>query len=614
MKKFLLIGFISFFAFFNTTYAVDYKKNVDDYSINEVFSSEILANEKKDNEVKKLEKIRKNVLGTGGFYSYDIRVNSVLSDDKVTKVFESIDDYKNNLPLYEKEYKNALFFIKLSERFNDKDALDKRISFLKDEFDNFSYEVSNDYEYSLRTIDVVKKTLKDAEDIVNDFKSKYVEVTGGITKVRNKSLDEVIISNEIKDSFDNYDDALRLKNSLVSNEDYEIVADISKESREVETSREDISKVFKSLKEAEDYISGLKSKGYDVSGLKSELQSFEESVWSTDSSVVVNPGTVDGKVFNYGHFDIVLVNDFVKIDKDGNKSNVRGNIVINKVVVNNGDNSKNIKMNNPSRDPNGGYYEYTSEKRHGLNINNKSLVTISGNVLYNGISLPFTISGYLSESQNVCRGSGKTKGFDLKFKSVTIKENKVIIDTKLVSNYKVSGTISKKENKDFYVVRYTKTKKGYDYKVSLEGKERSLIYVLNGNINIEHKVYDYVLSGYGRGYMLYGDVLVKYVDRDGKEIAKNDYFYDRVNNSYSTNPKDLTSKGYVYSGLYTVSKDDYGTSGKFMNDRIVITYIYDKDQVHTVQTGVSVNNSYLIPLGISSLGLALLVYFRRRFS
>lgn len=129
MKKFLLIGFISFFAFFNTTYAVDYKKNVDDYSINEVFSSEILANEKKDNEVKKLEEIRKNVLGTGGFYSYDISVNPILSDDKVTKVFESIDDYKNNLPLYEKEYKNALFFIKLSERFNDRDALDKRINF-----------------------------------------------------------------------------------------------------------------------------------------------------------------------------------------------------------------------------------------------------------------------------------------------------------------------------------------------------------------------------------------------------------------------------------------------------------------------------------------------------
>ena len=117
MKKFLLIGFVSFFAFLNTTYAVDYKKNVDDYNINEVFSSEILANEKKENEVKKLEEIRKNVLKTGGFYSYDIRVNSVLSDDKVTKVFNSFDDYKNNLPLYEKEYKNALFVIKLIERF-----------------------------------------------------------------------------------------------------------------------------------------------------------------------------------------------------------------------------------------------------------------------------------------------------------------------------------------------------------------------------------------------------------------------------------------------------------------------------------------------------------------
>ena len=613
MKKFLFIGFVSFFAFFNTTYAVDYRKNVDDYSINEVFSSEVLANEKKDNVIKKLEEIRKNVLKTGGFYSYDIRVNSVLSDDKVTKVFNSFDEYKSNFSLYD-DYKNVFFTIKLSERFKDRDSLDKRISFLKDEFDDFSYEVSNDYEYSLKSIDVVKKTLKDAEDVVNDFKSKYEEVTGGITKVRNKSLDEVIISNEIKDSFDNYDDALRLKNSLVSNDEYEISSDISKESREVETSREDVSKVFKSLKEAEDYISDLKSKGYDVSGLKTELQSFMESVWSVDSSVIVNPGTVDGKEFNYGHFDIVLVNDFVKIDKDGNESNVRGNIVINKVVVNNGDNSKNIKMNNPSRDPNGGYYEYTSEKRQGLNITNKSLVTISGNVLYNGISLPFTISGYLSESCNVCGGRGSSKGFDLKFKSVTIKDDKVIIDTKLVNNYKVSGTIFKKENKDFYVVRYTKIKKGYDYKVSLKGKERSLVYVLNGNINIERKVYDYVLSGYGRGYMLYGDVLVKYVDRDGKEIAKNDYFYDRVNNSYSTKPKDLKSKGYVYSGLYSVSKDDYDTYGKFINDRIVITYIYDKDNVHAVQTGVSVNNGYLIPLGVSSLGLVLLVYFKRRFS
>ena len=613
MKKFLFIGFVSFFAFFNTTYAVDYRKNVDDYSINEVFSSEVLANEKKDNVIKKLEEIRKNVLKTGGFYSYDVRVNPVLSDDKVTKVFNSFDEYKSNFSLYD-DYKNVFFTIKLSERFKDRDSLDKRISFLKDEFDNFSYEVSNDYEYSLKSIDVVKKTLKDAEDVVNDFKSKYEEVTGGITKVRNKSLDEVIISNEIKDSFDNYDDALRLKNSLVSNDEYEISSDISKESREVETSREDVSKVFKSLKEAEDYISDLKSKGYDVSGLKTELQSFMESVWSVDSSVIVNPGTVDGKVFNYGHFDIVLVNDFVKIDKDGNESNVRGNIVINKVVVNNGDNSKNIKMNNPSRDPNGGYYEYTSEKRYGLNITNKSLVTISGNVLYNGISLPFTISGYLSESCNVCGGRGSSKGFDLKFKSVTIKDDKVIIDTKLVNNYKVSGTIFKKENKDFYVVRYTKTKKGYDYKVSLKGKERSLVYVLNGNINIERKVYDYVLSGYGRGYMLYGDVLVKYVDRDGKEIAKNDYFYDRVNNSYSTKPKDLKSKGYVYSGLYSVSKDDYDTDGKFINDRIVISYIYDNDSVHAVQTGVSVNNGYLIPLGVSSLGLVLLVFLKRRFS
>jgi LPXTG-motif cell wall-anchored protein len=613
MKKFLLIGVISFFTFLNTTYAVDYKKNVYDYNINEVFNSEILANEKKDSEVKKLEKIRNSVMNTGGFYSYDISVNPILSDDKVTKVFESFDDYKKNISLYEKEYKNALFIIKLSERFKDKESLDERINFLNDDFDDFSYEISNDYEYSLKSINVVKKTLKEAEDVVNDFKSKYLEVTGGINKIRNKSLDKVILSNEVN-TFDNYDDALRLKNSLVFDEEYEFDVNISKESKKIETSKENVSKVFKTLNEAEDYISTLKDNGYDVSNLKTELQSFEDSIWTTDNSVIVNPSTVDGKKFNYEHFDIALVNDFVKIDVDGNKSNVRGNIVINKVTVKNGNETKTIKMDSPSSDPNGGYYEYASLKRHDLNITNKSFVTISGNVLYNGISIPFTTSGYLSETENVCRGSGDAKGFDLKFKSVTIIENKVIIDTKLVSNYKVSGTISKIKNKDFYIVKYTKTKKGYDYEVCLNGKERSLIYILNGNINIDHKVYDYVLSGYGKGYMLYGDVLVKYVDRNGKEIAKNDYFYDRVNSSYSTNPKDLTSKGYVYTSLYTVSKDNYGINGKFINDRIVITYIYDKEKVHTVQTGVSVNNNYLISLGVSSLGLGFFIYFKRRFS
>ena len=97
-------------------------------------------------------------------------------------------------------------------------------------------------------------------------------------------------------------------------------------------------------------------------------------------------------------------------------------------------------------------------------------------------------------------------------------------------------------------------------------------------------------------------------------MNKNDYFYDRVNNSYSTNPKDLTSKGYVYTSLYTISKDGYGTSGKFINDRIIITYIYDKDKVHTVQTGVDINNGYLISLGISSLGLVSLVFLKKKFS
>ena len=263
MKKFLLIGFISFFAFFNTTYAVDYKKNVDDYSINEVFSSEILANEKKDNEVKKLEEIRKNVLGTGGFYSYDISVNPILSDDKVTKVFESIDDYKNNLPLYEKEYKNALFFIKLSERFNDKDALDKRISFLKNEFDDFSYEVSNDYESmnfntAISQMMIFVNAVYKEDKITKEYASGFVKLLNPIAPHITEEIWHTFLGHTdtiANETWPSYDE------TKITEDTYTMVVQVNGKLRgkidvSSETSKEEMERLAKSIPNVISFIDG----------------------------------------------------------------------------------------------------------------------------------------------------------------------------------------------------------------------------------------------------------------------------------------------------------------------------------------------------------------------
>ena len=63
------------------------------------------------------------------------------------------------------------------------------------------------------------------------------------------------------------------------------------------------------------------------------------------------------------------------------------------------------------------------------------------------------------------------KGYDLRFKQVTIINGKVLVDTNLVNNYQVKGIAKKNTEKSEYYVDSEKTTKGYDYNASATGTE-----------------------------------------------------------------------------------------------------------------------------------------------
>ena len=88
--------------------------------------------------------------------------------------------------------------------------------------------------------------------------------------------------------------------------------------------------------------------------------------------------------------------------------------------------------------------------------------------------------------------------------------------------------------------------------------------------------------------------------------------------SDKTNEKKIVTKDflqkYQQKSFQTISKADFDKLSQAEKDCGITYYIYDKDKVHTVQTGVDINNGYLISLGISSLGLVSLVFLKKKFS
>ena len=207
---------------------------------------------------------------------------------------------------------------------------------------------------------------------------------------------------------------------------------------------------------------------------------------------------------------------------------------------------KNIAMN-LTRDPNRNDTEYASKTRHGLNVTNKSLVKITGTVTFGNTTLPFEVEGYLSEKQNVCRGTGSTKGFDLEFESVTIIENRVIIDTKLVTKYQVVGTVSKTETAEIYYVDTYKTAKGYDYVLTAEGEKEVLedTYTLSLTADKELTEEKYVLDVTKETYIyedIKGDLIVRYITIFNETLSPNEKSTEKVGTDYKTEQKELIQK------------------------------------------------------------------------
>ena len=293
------------------------------------------------------------------------------------------------------------------------------------------------------------------------------------------------------------------------------------------TGENEVKLVFDTELEALEYIEKLKNQGYDVSEVKKELVSYSESIWKDENGVVVDPGTADGTIFNYTHFDLAIQKSFTEQLADGSTKTVTGTMTLTSVKITNDGKTSTIKMGSQlnydgQHESGTPKWEYQSVERNNLKVNNKSYIEIIGNVVTDdGRTLPFTVTGYLSESQNICGAYGSMKGYDLVFKSVTIVNGKVLIDSNIVNQYKITGTAVKTQP-----VWYLDTKTttlGYDYMVDADaynkvidgyniiGTKSQPIYKDTYQLEITTTTRDYDYEVEGTGTKTYYDVTSKYV-------------------------------------------------------------------------------------------------------
>lgn len=469
-------------------------------------------------------------------------------------------------------------------------------------------------------INQVFGTREEAEEALSKFiKDNNLDaskVSSTIEKVYNPSKNgPETLFEKGSTSYDNEKDALEaIKNISSEDDEFIISGKIRKAAKSTVITKEIKSAQFNTRKEAEDYIADLKKQGYDTSDLEVKLVSFEESIWGDE--VVVNPGASDSTAFSYGHFDVSLLSKFKKIDSEGKESTVNGRMTISTVTIA----GRNIAME-LTRDPNRGDTEYASEARHGLNVTNKSLVKITGTVTFNGTTLPFEVEGYLSEKQNVCRGTGDMKGFDLEFESVTIIEDRVIIDTKLVTKYQVVGTASKTENAEIYYVDTYKTAKGYDYVLTAEGEKEVLedTYTLSLTADRELTEEKYALDVTKETYIyedIKGDLIVRYITIFNETLSPDEKSTEKVGTDYKTEQKE-----FEYYKLVEIRGNE---TGKYIDGTIEVVYVYEfvggtggNDEPidpNFPATGVETNNALEYTLLISLISLVGSIIVRKKLN
>ena len=469
-------------------------------------------------------------------------------------------------------------------------------------------------------IDQVFGTREEAEEALSKFiKDNNLDtdkVSSTIEKVYNpnKNGPETLFEKG-STSYDTERSAIEaIKNINSEDDEFIISGKIRKAAKSTVITTNIKSAQFNTRKEAEDYIADLKKQGYDTSDLEVKLVSFEESIWGDE--VVVNPGTSDSTSFSYGHFDVSLLSKFKKIDSEGKESTVTGRMTISTVTIA----GRNIAME-LTRDPNRNDTEYASETRHGLNVTNKSLVKITGTVTFGNTTLPFEVEGYLSEKQNVCRGNGNMKGFDLEFESVTIIENRVIIDTKLVTKYQVVGTVSKTETAEIYYVDTYKTAKGYDYVLTAEGEKEVLedTYTLSLTADKELTEEKYALDVTKETYIyedIKGDLIVRYITIFNETLSSDEKSTEKVGTDYKTEQKE-----FEYYKLVEIKGNE---TGKYVDGTIEVVYVYEfvggeggNDEPidpNFPATGVETNNTLEYTLLISLISLVGSIIVRKKLN
>lgn len=515
-------------------------------------------------------------------------------DDHYTKVTVKIKPYMIDSGRDE--------VINITKSFSSKEELDKFVSGLESQGYKLDLEVTEGMTAVLHTINEKFDTEAEAIKAKTDFENTYSDAVVTISKIRNANKDSLSFV-EGTTKYSTLSEAESIANGLnVDNDEKRVTATVRTVEGETVTVKEDINKTFDNEKAADDYISSLTKAGYNTSKLTKKMLTKEEFTW--DDSVEVNPGYPSGS-FNYHHFDITVINNYTYVDKDGKESKVTGDLTISSVKID----GTTIKMGNKSKDPNRGDIEYASSNRNNLNVSNKSLVEITGTVIYNGKSLPFTVKGYLSEKQNVCGGRGNSKGFDLEFNKIIIYQDKVLVDTKLITKYQVTGEISKVEENIAYYVDVETVIYGYDYVVKGQGNriEKNGTYEVTGTASkdIMETRANIDVTTETKLYERYGKVVVRYVDTKGNELKESISNIDKVGAKYETTyPESIGKYDFVY-----VDKESDATTGEYEYAVKTVTYVYEYvggtggDDPEFPRTGVTTNYYLEIIFVVSLLAL-----------
>ena len=553
---------------------------------------------------------REEYVGSTSKTVTDAYTNLTLEEANQKKLELEKDDHDSKVTVKIKPYvtdSGRDEVISITKHFSSKEEMDKFVADLEKQGYKLDIDVKQRVTVVRHSINEKFDTLSEAEKAKKDFENTYSDAVVTIIKVRNANKDSLSFE-EGKTKYETLEEAQEVANSLnVDNDEKRVEATVRTVKGTTEVSKENVNKTFDSEKEADDYIDSLVKKGYDTSKVTKKMLTKEEFSW--DDGVEVNPGESGGKEFTYHHFDITLTSNYYYVDENGNTTKTTGSLNITSVKIN----GSRVQMSDKTWDGNRRDFEYASVNRN-LTVTNKSLVEITGYVTYNGKQLPFTVKGYLSEKQNVCGGRGGQKGFDLEFESITIIKDKLLVDTKLITKYQVTGEITKTIEQNEYYVDVNIVIKGYDYEVKGEGNRFNYIdeYDVEGiaskDIMETRANLDVITET--KLYEKYGKVITRYVDTKGNEIKESVSTIDKVGAEYETTyPESIGKYDFVY-----IDKESDEVSGVYEYSVKTVTYVYEYvggiggDDPEFPKTGVT-SNYYLEIIFIISL-LALITVIK----